>query len=107
MTSSIQAYDEGKSRFRLPKPFSAAGQVVPQLAHWQRFRAFAVSGKNTAGRVNDDGLSFYPLKWPPRAEKNLIRSNIYVATPLAAQGQRRFSWPRRSLAPASRRYALA
>jgi hypothetical protein len=58
----------------------AAGQVVPQSAHWQRFRAFAVSGKNTAGRVNDDGLSFYPLKCPPRTEKNRIRSNICVAT---------------------------
>ena len=98
---------KGKAAFLLAEAIFGGGSVVPQLAHWQRFRAFAVSGKNTAGRVNDDGLSFYPLKWPPRAEKNLIRSNIYVATPLAAQGQRRFSWPRRSLAPASRRYALA
>jgi hypothetical protein len=39
-----------------------------------------VPGKYTAGRVNDGGLSFYPLKCPPRTEKNRIRSNICVAT---------------------------
>jgi hypothetical protein len=80
MTSSTQAFNEGVSRFLACRSHVGGGSSCSKIGSLAAVSRICNVGKNTAGRVNDDSLSFNPSKCPPKMEKNRICGHICVAT---------------------------